>query len=449
MTVETSVDPSLEADLAAGLRDEQLIPADLAGLSAASATLRRHSQILDEGAGSLSRVDATDWRGAASDGFHEVIDVQPGRWRIAADAFVDAATAIDGYAASIPPARSVASQAREVYRRYVAALAMASTAGGALAVAASARSAGTALVSVPGRMAIGARIEQMQAIGAGGVVRPSVGGGTSVVDVNAVDAMRREAIALLDQARRQVMAAGDPAADALTAAMAEAPAARRFWEQNIRPAAIVDTGHTVLDGAGMIPVIGDPADAVNGVWYLKDGDWANAGLSAIGLVPIVGEFVIAGKFGEATVRDGVLIGGPEAAARVSKHMLRELGDGGLLAHELLPDFHTIERHVGLSDTDLASRFVGNPNLRVASTFATLEKAEHYTYANLSLHGDDVNRWLGSQEPRLRLMSSFDHGVGRSLIRRSGQTVDASAVITFIRRDPSMATGYRIVTSYPD
>ncbi|NBI31101.1 hypothetical protein ERL59_19395 [Chengkuizengella sp. YPA3-1-1] len=46
--------------------------------------------------------------------------------------------------------------------------------------------------------------------------------------------------------------------------------------------------HTTLDTIGLIPVVGEPADFVNGVWYTFEGDLANAGLSFSGMVPYAG-----------------------------------------------------------------------------------------------------------------------------------------------------------------
>jgi hypothetical protein len=43
--------------------------------------------------------------------------------------------------------------------------------------------------------------------------------------------------------------------------------------KNVSPSEI---GHTVLNVAGMIPVIGAPADAINAGWYAAQGDWGNA-----------------------------------------------------------------------------------------------------------------------------------------------------------------------------
>ncbi len=58
-----------------------------------------------------------------------------------------------------------------------------------------------------------------------------------------------------------------------------------------------DVGHTVLDIAGLVPVLGAPADGINAVWYAAEGDWVNAGLSATGMIPIAGEAATVAKFG--------------------------------------------------------------------------------------------------------------------------------------------------------
>ncbi|SDT78946.1 intein C-terminal splicing region/RHS repeat-associated core domain-containing protein [Actinoplanes derwentensis] len=49
-----------------------------------------------------------------------------------------------------------------------------------------------------------------------------------------------------------------------------------------------DWGHAALDVVGLVPVLGEWADAVNGVWYAAEGDWVNAGLSFASVIPVAG-----------------------------------------------------------------------------------------------------------------------------------------------------------------
>jgi hypothetical protein len=56
-----------------------------------------------------------------------------------------------------------------------------------------------------------------------------------------------------------------------------------------------DYGHDAVDVVGLIPGAGIPADVANASWYYTEGDNLNGALSAIGVVPILGEIVVAGK----------------------------------------------------------------------------------------------------------------------------------------------------------
>ncbi|TDE10151.1 hypothetical protein [Jiangella asiatica] len=60
-------------------------------------------------------------------------------------------------------------------------------------------------------------------------------------------------------------------------------------------------GHTVLDIVGLIPVLGEPADAVNAAWYSAEGDYVNAGLSAAGVIPVIGWSAVGGKWVRRTL----------------------------------------------------------------------------------------------------------------------------------------------------
>lgn len=55
-------------------------------------------------------------------------------------------------------------------------------------------------------------------------------------------------------------------------------------------------GHDAVDLVGLIPGAGIPADVANATWYYTEGDALNGTLSAIGVVPILGEVVVAGKW---------------------------------------------------------------------------------------------------------------------------------------------------------
>ena len=320
----------VEADLASGAAPELLVPGDVAGYLLVAQTLRGHARLLRGTGDCLSRIEVTNWRGQASTGFLHVIAIEPGRWRTAADAFTAAAVALEGFLASLTPAREQARQARTLYQQYQTLLATA----GALAGVPSALPGPAptdAVMSVQDRMRIGARYQQMTAIAAGGALRgPAVPAAPDpVATVYAADTMRRQAITLLEQARRTVDAAGSLAADALAKAMEQAPAARRLTQATIRPAAITDTGHTALDTAGLLPGVGELADAANSLWYLSEGDTPNAAISAAGTLPLLGNTVVGGRL----VYKGTKLG-KRAAKAYDGFRGPQSGTGWLRTHEI-------------------------------------------------------------------------------------------------------------------
>lgn len=418
--------PDLEQALASGAAPEVLVPGDTAGLAEIALTLREHATVLEQAGGSLGRVEVTSWRGDASTRFTDTISVEPGRWLAAADGFIAGAVALEGFLTGMPAARDKARTATALYQQYKA-LAAAVTA---------AQPAGeppplpdTGNGSVRDRIAIGARLAQL-----------TTAPGDATALASQADTLRRQAIDLLAAARAAVSAAGDLTAHALDQAAATAPQARRFYETNIRPAGIIGAGHTALDFAGMIPVLGAAPDAANALWYGSAGDTTNAAVSVAGMLPLLGDAIIGGR---------VVKGGVVAARDMSERSLRRLDDGGLIGHERWPQFHALHNHAGLDVADLQARTT-HDGLGVASTFASDVEAQMYTYASLDAHTLDSSAWVASGlGKKWTLRTHFDHPVGISLLAGSSTPVDAWSVITVLRRDPSMPNGYRIITSFPD
>lgn len=78
------------------------------------------------------------------------------------------------------------------------------------------------------------------------------------------------------------------------------PEEKGFFDKlkdKVKNVSLSDIGHTVLDVAGLVPVIGAPADGINAAWYLAEGDKTNAALSAVGMIPFAGEAATATKLG--------------------------------------------------------------------------------------------------------------------------------------------------------
>lgn len=109
-------------------------------------------------------------------------------------------------------------------------------------------------------------------------------------------------MARVDQARSRLQTANDQLSEArgiLGRPRNEAPQkpeGQGLFDR-LRNISLRDIGHTTLDIAGLIPVLGAPADGINAVWYAAEGDLVNAGLSAASMIPIAGEAATAAKLG--------------------------------------------------------------------------------------------------------------------------------------------------------
>ncbi len=448
---------ALEAELAAGEPAEVLIPGAIDGLRAAAETLRDHADALEETGDRLCRLEVTHWRGQAAEGFRDVMSVQPGRWRQASDSFTAAAEAIEGFVPCLGPARAKAREALVLYGRYLAALAAARAVSTApVARAAVATNAYAAPASRgPGttpdqRPAIGARAVEMAAIAAGGaIVGPGLGSPT--VLVHQADDLRRAAVALLHQARCDVDAAGSTAAAALVRASEAAPAARRFNEDTIRPAAFTEPGHALLDGAGMIPVLGDPADALNAGWYATETRWGDASLSAAGLIPGFGEVVVGSRLARRAARTGrylTMTAEDVAVAYAWPSRWAKLPKEGLRIHEI-DGSHTIARHVGKSDTQLRNRLRSQPWIGGASSYASRYDAERFTDQVLAARSPEILAWLGQAAAR---SSSFSMDLmtptGRGIRDGESMVHDMTAVKVVLVLDSRFPNGYRVLSSFP-
>ncbi len=110
--------------------------------------------------------------------------------------------------------------------------------------------------------------------------------------------------------------------------------------KTVSNASFSDIGHTVLDVAGMVPVIGEAADLANAAWYLAEGDKTNAALSAAGAIPFVGNAATAAKWGNKAVKGAKVVknaaDGAEAVASGAK-VLDKAKDGAKIVADATGD----------------------------------------------------------------------------------------------------------------
>lgn len=81
---------------------------------------------------------------------------------------------------------------------------------------------------------------------------------------------------------------------------------------------ISNVGHTILDGAGFLPVVGAAADVVNGVWYAAEGKETDAAFSFGAAVPGVGDAFAAARGVNRLTRAASVVGRATNVAGVAE-----------------------------------------------------------------------------------------------------------------------------------
>lgn len=58
-----------------------------------------------------------------------------------------------------------------------------------------------------------------------------------------------------------------------------------------------ELGHALLDVCGQVPGFGEPCDVFNGFLYLTEGEWLDAAISGVGVIPFFGNAATASRLG--------------------------------------------------------------------------------------------------------------------------------------------------------
>ncbi|WP_179854725.1 RNase A-like domain-containing protein, partial [Gilliamella sp. wkB171] len=121
--------------------------------------------------------------------------------------------------------------------------------------------------------------------------------------------------------------------------------------------------------------------------------------------------------------------------------------GGLAAHEAAGG-DLIARHVGKTEAELLNR-VSTGNVKTASSFTDRATAEAITSKAIDANQSKINDYLsGSQKGYLEIDYKSSSTIGISVSKGQTSATQVSNARIIIARDPSMPTGYRIITGYP-
>jgi pyruvate/2-oxoglutarate dehydrogenase complex dihydrolipoamide acyltransferase (E2) component len=112
--------------------------------------------------------------------------------------------------------------------------------------------------------------------------------------------------------------------------------------------------------------------------------------------------------------------------------------------------HTLARHVGRTDAQLRER-LQREQISAASTYTDRATAERVVARTLARQRSRVDQWLARKGSRPNLALDYrgdrKETIGRSLTRRSPQTIPCSDAVVVLRWDGNR--GFIVLTSYPE
>jgi hypothetical protein len=113
--------------------------------------------------------------------------------------------------------------------------------------------------------------------------------------------------------------------------------------------------------------------------------------------------------------------------------------------------HTLARHVGKTDAELAERLRREPQISAASTYTDQASAERAVAGALEASSGQLSSWSKRRGPRPNLVLRYvsrDRPLGRSLARRARAAVPCVRAIVVLRWDVRR-NRYYVLTSYPE
>jgi hypothetical protein len=111
--------------------------------------------------------------------------------------------------------------------------------------------------------------------------------------------------------------------------------------------------------------------------------------------------------------------------------------------------HTLDKHVGRSDSELRERLDRERNISAASTWTNREVAEETVSQALRAERDKISRWeeRGYRRPNLALHFDAGRVIGRSMRHGDESSSPSTQAIIVLKADGP--NSFYVLTSYPE
>lgn len=122
----------------------------------------------------------------------------------------------------------------------------------------------------------------------------------------------------------------------------------------------------------------------------------------------------------------------------------------ILAAEEAAGGHTLAKHVGRTESQLAQRLADERRLQAASTFRTLREAEQVVGEALRANKATIAEWAKTASPGARkvLMHASNRNVGDVLLRATGRLQGTTKLRLVLQKVQQSDRVYFVLTAYP-
>jgi len=128
--------------------------------------------------------------------------------------------------------------------------------------------------------------------------------------------------------------------------------------------------------------------------------------------------------------------------------LPNIPGGGLDSHEAAGG-HTLERHVGKTEAQLAQRLASETRISAASSFTDSSVAEVAIAEAMNRNQSAIDSWVKSRGNRYTIDYNANRIIGITLRRRASKATSASRLKIVLQRSAKLPPGYFILSAYPE
>ena len=121
--------------------------------------------------------------------------------------------------------------------------------------------------------------------------------------------------------------------------------------------------------------------------------------------------------------------------------------GGLDFHEAAGG-HTLEKHVGKTEAELAQRLASEKRISAASSFTYRSVAEAAIAEAMSKNKSAIDSWVKSRSNRYTIDYNANKIIGITMRRRASKATQTSRLRIVLQRSTKLPPGYFILTAYP-